>query len=406
MKKKPTHLDTLIIGDALCGSTCAFFASQREGRNVVVMTKKENNSATYNNTAIGQSGILQIFREPYAENSGGSLSTSLLRSGLMLLKELSGKYLFHGSGIVNIAEIKEEDFIRELNRHGFLDDEVYKLSAKQAQSLLGVFYEANGVYYMTPDCVFDIDKVTYRIQHEATNNGKTGFVMEMDKIELSQDDNGKIIVNTDIGYFTANNIILSSGIGNITLLKGINIEYKNLDVRKTPLIKLPSGELYGLKSKVYYKFDKNGDYPTQLVAVHGKKDSQLDDFLIITAPKQKEISTYGPDFYEKAKRVDFTESAIQAIYANYPVDLHHDISSDSAQWNYCYMVNGSDKYVPYVTKFPNTNLIVVNPGLASLAVPAAQEVMQYLSKDNPPLPPSENIKKYMLLKERKSWFRE
>ena len=160
MKQKIKHLDLVIIGDGIYGSCCAYLAGKNRKRSVKVFSAKNAHRSTNHNSAWAQSGILQLFWQP-KDKLGRSLITTQLRNSLRQLKNITAPYLFHDFGVLDISELEDKrTFVEQARLQGFRKDELHPLNPFQAKKLLGdVFYNPNGIYYKTPDAVFDLSLI-------------------------------------------------------------------------------------------------------------------------------------------------------------------------------------------------------------------------------------------------------
>ncbi len=409
MKTKIKHLDLVIIGDGIYGSCCAYLAGKNRKRSVNVFSAKNAHRSTNHNSAWAQSGILQLFWQP-KDKLGRSLITTRLRNSLRQLKHITAPYLFHDFGIVDVSDLgNEDDFAEQVRLQGFRRDELHQLNPFQARNLLGdVFYNPKGNYYKTPDAVFDLDKVSYRIRYEAQDKGQVEFVEFQEKIVLEPyaDVANGVVIHTESGSFTANDIILAAGASNVKLLAEIGLKAK-LNVSKVSLLKLPEKQLFGLNAKVLYNYNQSGN-AKMTVVVHGNETSDTNDFIVLGTGKQAIRYNYNlndPNTCRIEREEKLSAKDIQGFVNAYPPALAPHILGDEKQVNHCYLANGEHKYTHYVEEV-RKGLIYGVPGLASMAYHTAQETVNQLQKTTAKYDIVDFGEKSINVKEQKSWFRK
>ena len=396
------NLDIAIIGDGILGSLCAYIISRDlrfDGRQVVVFYKENSHYSSKGNSAIGQSGILQLYWKDRDKDNRSNASMRL-RNSIYNLKRITGGRYFHGNGIVDISMLEDtpSQFLSRVQLHGYSEEEVFEIQHKYAKMMLGPnVFNPNGIYFRTPDCCCDLDKLLNEIQLFCEIENVI-FVPLKQGVILSPIDGEGHIISTEIGEFKTNHTILAAGHHNRTLLNDLGVK-TNFRVGRMCQVAISDPSEFEYKAKISYSFSESG-LPNKIYASHGWDSSEESDLLLLSSGHE----TIRNRDVEQNEQLTLRD--IEHLKQSYPSCFHKAFTKENKDVNFCYLTSQDSKYNQAIENLEKLNLTYAVPGLASNAYHTAGEITKYIELiDKHELGTVTDLSRYHEINEKILWFR-
>lgn len=368
---KASKGDIAIIGGGILGAVIANEAVQAGFRPVVFRLSDEEVpfADSFRNQAWLQSGLRYVRHNP-------ALALRMWTYGRRL-HEVIGVPVPSGRGVFQLhSEADVTSFLEDAQRLG-IAHEVEELGPDEARRLLGPHYEPGHHFYSTPESPFDEAKLIRQARHQAERRNAL-FYQIPDPVEITPLDgrspSHRLRVDGKEMEFAAT--ILAAGAGNIPLLASLG-EQVQIKIVQTPLLVLPGAPT--IDAPIFV--DRSSKF--SLVA-HPPGRERSDGCMVFAAELSEPIDLYR---LPSAREVDpdIRNALRNAVPMPLKSRLHQ--SRITAGWELSVVRNDIKQHTaePFIEAAQgHDDIVIAMPGRATLALYAAERVIERLRKPRNP----------------------
>lgn len=367
MSNDQTSYDFAIIGGGILGVAVAALASAM-GYSPVVFRLKDGEiprADTLRNQAWLQSGVMYPLNKFSDVKEYQIFAKQTLLAGRNMLRD-SGLIIPTGSGIVSIKDpLRIEELRTKAKLLELSQDHFRQLETDEAKAKLEDFYDEEMNYFHIPDAPFDEAGVLDYLRKEAMNEGAK-FIQVTEPVEVERKGEN-IKIKFDGNVIETPVLLIAAGTGSFSLLEHLG-ERLNGYLRRTPLWVGTSRP--GLPASVLV------DYEYGFSAVqHQYDEGSLEGNPVVIGTRAR--LKYAPSVSVDGRSIPLSEQSELQGYL--PQVLKDRISSARYTAGYEVIPNVEVKlseYQPWIEDFGN--VLFASPGRATVAQPAAYEVMEKL----------------------------
>jgi glycine/D-amino acid oxidase-like deaminating enzyme len=289
------------------------------------------------------------------------------------LHEVIGVPVPSGRGVFQLhSEADVTSFLEDAQRLG-IANEVEELGPDEAQRLLGPHYESGRHFYSTPESPFDEAKLIRQARDQAELRDAT-FCEIPKPVEImpcaGRSPSHRLRVDGKEMEFAAT--ILAAGAGNIPLVESLG-EQVRIRIVQTPLLVLPGPPT--IEAPIF--IDRSSGF--SLVA-HPPGRGRSDGCMVFAAAVNEPVDSHClPSAREvnPGKRKELRDAVPEPLKSR----LHQ--SRITAGWELSVIRHGHEQHTaePFIeTAQHHDDIIIAMPGRATLALYAAERVMEKLRR--------------------------
>ncbi|MGE3336022.1 MAG: FAD-dependent oxidoreductase [Rhodospirillaceae bacterium] len=364
--------DIAIIGGGILGVVLANEAIEAGFRPVVFRLSDQRVpfADSFRNQAWLQSGLRYVRHNP-------DLALRMWTYGRRL-HEVIGVPKPTGRGLFQLRTADDVTaFLEDAKKLGILN-EVEPVKPDEARKLLGPHHQSGAYVYSSPESPFDEAKLIRRGREQAERKvgGRNAIFCQIAQpVEIvptpGKSPSHRLLIDGDEMEFGTT--ILAAGAGNIPLLKALGDQVE-IKIQQTPLLVLPGDPTIRAPILVD-RFDETSQYS---VVAHPPGSCRVDGCMVFAADVHEPIGSYR---LPSEREVDPKKR--QALLDALPAPLKGRAHRFTAGWELAPVANGTALRTtePFVdTARGHTDIVIAMPGRATLALYAAERVIERLKK--------------------------
>jgi glycine/D-amino acid oxidase-like deaminating enzyme len=362
-------VDLLIVGGGILGMSVAYLAAQEDRSRRILVCRMSDSREPFADTLRNQSWLQSGLRYVRAlqkkgfDQHGAVAFARRMRASGRELHEKLGLPVPSGFGIVRLVDTQDErNFVAEARLMGV---PTRRLTVNDSSLLVGQLYEPGGIYYTTPEVVFDEARIMEELRHKFA-----GQVMELPQpISLQRGASHVVEVVVNGAVVPAPTTVLTAGAGSMPLMKSLGFSGR-IEATQTPLAVIPAPLLphspVAPQARVFV------DRVHRFSAVSHAPSARFPQGASVLGAGYPQSFQFVPADQRRVPQVDWDD-----LWANLPPVLQAYRGQSRCTAGVEVGAVGRADVLPYVdVMLPG--LIVALPGRATLAMRVASDVVQRL----------------------------